>query len=446
MSKVRTIEDLLKFHFNADFFSRRAGEWSAPSGVGSCIGRLEKVSARMHRPEMYISGIADTFMQEIRRKYEAGLLGNPDLSNNQLRYLSYHLPVNDYDFLVFILSILCKSFRPSVTRGLLHSLLYKWEEWQLEEKSLILHHMKRMGIFESSAYNGMDSYLTDSGPYRLGITARREGRPITGIFARFPFPSSSISYSYFSDALRAYYREMPYEELPDLLDILDTHNNHRTDLLVLSNQVVRFKRRNGDLPDDLFEACMRRIGSPEVDVNWTLPGNASPEERGMADSARQIVKEKINSRLIKTFFEQLCDDAARRDFWMEHCDKVLKLTVYGSVDSYDKMKSRIDEELLSSHFKTLSAASDTCALVMSAESYILIEFTDVGALYVYQKGSQLYGSIFSSNIKKIDDLKTPELPSLIDTECYLSYNDEGRMIHSGYWQERLDRWIYRKLH
>lgn len=446
MSEKRHIEDLLDFHFHADLFEQRAENLSMLSEVKSCIKRLSDLSSQLDSYPVSEEDMNRSFLKEFKEAYENGSLFSMNLTSHQLRFLSYNLPVDDYDFLVYVLATLQRSFCPSMISGFLHSLLCNWRKWQPEEKTLIIDCMKKMRVFEMSFYKGIDSYLSESGPYRLGLKVRRDGQAFVKACSVLRLSSSSLSYQYFSDAIYAFYKDMPFEKLSSLVDVLKRHNKRYTSLLVLSNQIVRYKERYGYLSDHLFHLGMDMIGNPEVNVNWAIPDDFSDEKRSMVTSARKIILAKINERFIRTFFECLCEDAARRDFWVNHSERIISLKVFGSSSSRFRLRNVIGEDLLVNHFNTLTGNNETCALVMQAESYVIIEFTDVGALYVYQKGSRQYEQIFSTEIRRISDLKISTLPNLV--EYYYSYffNDEGRMIHTGHWQQRLERWIEIKLH
>jgi hypothetical protein len=51
-----------------------------------------------------------------------------------------------------------------------------------------------------------------------------------------------------------------------------------------------------------------------------------------------------------------------------------------------------------------------------------------------------------SGFEKIDDLKQPYMPQLINsTYDYLYMNSEGKMVHSGNWRYRLGLWFQKKV-
>ena len=74
--------------------------------------------------------------------------------------------------------------------------------------------------------------------------------------------------------------------------------------------------------------------------------------------------------------------------------------------------------------------------------YVIVEFTQVGALYAYKVSGQNYQRAFRKayNLEKIDDLKVTSIPMLYDLD-YSRFAKEGKMNHQGYWSSRMDRWL-----
>ena len=444
MNDSRDIKRLLKIYDHTPYICRRIENLSMPPKMKSCIERLDNISANLNSYGESNSVVPVTFMTELKYIYENGSLFEIKFTTQQLRYLSYHLPLNDYGFLDYVLSILCNHFQPSLIRGLFHSLLYNWNTWHQDEIKMILNAMSKMRVFDMSSYKGLDDYLTYSGPYRLGLKVRRAKEQILNACSLFRIQISCISYQYFSDVIYAYYEDISTDKFPEMITILEKHNNHHTSLLVLSNQVVKNYKKTGNISDELFDICMNLIGNPEVNSNWMSSRTLTAEQINMITSARNIIQLKVNEQFVKLFFEKLCDDESRKDFWIKHSELITNINVYGSADSFARLESDMDKELLNDHFKILSTIYDTCALVMYTGNYAMIEFTDVGALYVYQKYSDNYNMTLGASIQKMSDLKIPYLNALINNE-YRIYYDEGRMVHTGYWQKRLEMWIDIKL-
>ena len=119
--------------------------------------------------------------------------------------------------------------------------------------------------------------------------------------------------------------------------------------------------------------------------------------------------------------------------------------VYGSEVSRSSISYKLDPRILNRHFKVVASRNENCALVLFTTDYALVEFSLTGALYAYKKDSELYKLTVKQRIEKVDDLKLGFLGNLVDTDDGRMYmNEEGRMVHSGNWPYRLDRW-FRKM-
>jgi hypothetical protein len=165
------------------------------------------------------------------------------------------------------------------------------------------------------------------------------------------------------------------------------------------------------------------------------------------ERAREIINAALAAAVINIFFEKLCEDSKRKSFWLKHTKKIKNFKVYGSSNSQKLMGNEVSRHVLVRHFVTIASRSNTCALVMYIGEYVIIEFTDVGALYVYKKDSSKYNLIFGKGVKveSTDDLKLPYLANLVDTDTYYThYNDEGRMVHIGHWATRMKNWLNAK--
>ena len=93
---------------------------------------------------------------------------------------------------------------------------------------------------------------------------------------------------------------------------------------------------------------------------------------------------------------------------------------------------------------TESTQSQTAALAMHIDNYVMVEFSDTGAFYVYKESSS-YAKFFNrKRVDTIKDLKQPHLSSIVQNNTKSSndfYYTEGRLIHSGNWQYRLNEWL-----
>lgn len=97
------------------------------------------------------------------------------------------------------------------------------------------------------------------------------------------------------------------------------------------------------------------------------------------------------------------------------------------------------------YIETNSYSSQTSALVLFIKNKMIVEFSDTGALYVYNQTHQKVKTVTNARygISSTNDLKIPSMNVLIEANTWggYYYHEEGRMTHQGYWQQRLDGWI-----
>ena len=200
------------------------------------------------------------------------------------------------------------------------------------------------------------------------------------------------------------------------------------------------------VPSDLYDLAMKRIGDPAKSSKWSVPEIATREERNVIESAQRIMLIAISSKFINVFFTSLCESSSRLQFWLEHIEKIDDFMVYGSAYSRKSISYKLEERVLNRYYRVVNSRQDNCALVLYAGEYAIIEFSGSGALYVYKKGSELYKLTLGRKIERLDDLKLGYLGNLVDNDYGQMYmSDEGRMVHIGNWQYRLDRWIRNKI-
>ena len=150
----------------------------------------------------------------------------------------------------------------------------------------------------------------------------------------------------------------------------------------------------------------------------------------------------ISSKFIHIFFSSLCKDKARMKFWLERIETIDYFKVYGSIISKNSIQYKLDPKIINRHFEVVNTRNENCALQLCIKDYVLVEFSGSGALYAYKKGSINYNMAFKHKIDRLDDLKLSFLGNLVDIDFGQMYmNDEGRMVHSGNWQYRLEKWL-----
>ena len=335
---------------------------------------------------------------------------------------------------------------PILLRGRIHSLLREWTKFEIDIRIRLIDFITvKIKVINQEKYNKMLEYLNENGGYKLGYSMGSLRKNFYSCCEIFRLSNKRISYSYFSDVLCGYFETSPTPSIPEIEKILTAHNQAYTDKRVISRIIVK-AWENKKLPSDLYDLAMRRIGDPAKESKWSVPEIATREERNIIENAKRIMQIAISSKFINVFFTNLCESSSRRQFWLEHVEKVDDFVVYGCSFSRNYISYKLEDRILNRYFRVVNSRHDNCALVLYSGDYAIIEFSGSGALYVYKKDSELYKRTLGKRVERLDDLKIGYLSNLVDNDYGQMYmRDEGRMVHIGNWQYRLDRWLRNKI-
>ena len=442
---------LLKIQFKANYFKEQGKAFLDGDVVNRNINKLLQATEDL----VDLQSRAGRFdlkhtLEKMREAYDKGVPASKVmLDNKSLRGFSYNLVHGDYLFNKFVLDVLKENWTSSYLSGLLHSLLSNWAEFDTDERKLMSEFLTRR--VESQNSRTADSlkrvlpYLKENGPFQLGYSFKNKGKSIYDCCSVFMLPRNRFTYSYFSDSLFGYYAGNTAVDFDALRNVLKRHNQVLATKKVLPNLIIAYDRK-GKLPSELQKLAMDLIGDPFLAARWAPMKDMSREEEANLEKARVILTTAISAEFINIFFRVLADDQTRLDFWLKKTKYMTDFRVFGSSYSKSRMEGRVDTKILNKHFSVTTNNQDTCALVMVVKDFAIIEFTDVGALYVYQKSNNMYKAILEDRcrVDKMDDLKVPSMNKLVDDDgTYLHFSREGKMRHSGNWAYRLDSWFNR---
>ena len=449
-----TADILLGFSFDPDTFAESIKNGLSGSVLRSNIARIDQCKDNL------LGGgpsFDDVDLEEFRSYLRSCFMAKVPVSDvsaekRQLRALSYALEAEVvYEFIRFELQVMETNWSATYLRGLLHSLLHHWMDLNMDSRvaisNFLIDALRKAESKSARRMRDMAAYINEQGPFRLGEFLRGSSLPLKDALSIFDLPSDRISYTYFSDCIAAYYTNADSSVYHEIRTILKEHNNVRTTKKLIPLMVLSEAERRR-LGKELTDFAVSMIGDPSIESNWAPFKGATEQEATNLEMAREAVLAALSAAVINIFFNTLCDDTKRRDFWLKHTNKIKDFRVYGSSYSRQLMASAVDAQVLRRHFITIPSNSNTCALVMFIGNYAIIEFTDVGALYVYMKGSRLYNLTVgqTAKVENVGDLKVSSLVNLVDDEGYLStLRDEGRMVHIGHWDSRMTRWLNNKI-
>lgn len=378
-----------------------------------------------------------------------------------LRIISYYLMklqgddrAHDYG-----LDLLDRNWKPLFFNGLIYYVLKGWnlmrtnyrdKVCQLIVKRLKLYneHNKKYLLLKDHA-----NFFEENGPLRMSSLLKAKNMSLEEAPRIIGYKTSMISLSYFSDVIVNYLKGTHFENPDKLEEIFSKHDLDRTKKLVFANLVVTAdKDGNPFEQNQLSKFANRMLGDISKSVTWTPFTGATDSDVSNLRYAKELVNQWYIRKVIEVFFEVCVQDAARKRFWLQYATDgyINDFRIAGSTLVRQKMQNddRISN-LFSRYFiNTNSKSLQTAALILFMKNKVLVEFSDTGALYAYNKDNVVVSFLYKgkNSIASVSDLKLTYLSNIVDEDYYNYYfRDEGRLRHSGEWQRRLRNWISRYI-
>ena len=437
------VKNLLNFNFNRDRVFGFADAGFNREILDKNLTRLAEIGNSMAEVRDYLTEEEIRLLiQRLHRLWyteadESGI----ELSLLESRSIGYGLEKSmEPDFVFFLQRVLEKpsNWTPSCLKGFLHSTLRLWADLNPAVRdansAFIARHSKEVDGELSKAA----PYISADGPAKLGKDTRKRKESYLMGPSAVLMPTTRLNYSYFSDMLLSYFQDVRKGEYDELKSALDLHNQTRTDKILIPALI----KKEGEYNKNLLDIATRRIGDPFDESKWAAFDGATTEQKKDLRQARKILLGWITQEIIRSFFEVLCHDRERKDFWSKHAHQITNFTVFGSNWSRQQVLGYLPSQTVLKHFNTVESTVDNCALAMYIGDYVVIEFTQVGALYAYRVDGSNYRQAFrhARSLSKIDDLKIPTITLLYDLD-HSRFAREGKMDHRGSWAWRMNRWI-----
>lgn len=377
----------------------------------------------------------------------------------ELRIVSYYLMKLQDEATAFnhALNLLDKGWKNIFFNGIVFFLMNSWclirSELRQKTSQLVIKKLheysdnnRRYVLLKNHA-----NMFEDGGPQRLAYLLASQNKDIREAPLILGCKPSSISQSYFSDVIVKYYEKSILDE--DTLEgIFTIHDNKRTKQLVFANLVMKADEDGDQLKQTQLSKFINRVlGDVSLTATWAPFIGASETEARKLKDAMQRVNMWFTRRIIETFFEVCVQDKARKDFWLDYVSYVKGFKIVGSTTTKILLQNdpRIGSLLYRHFIETNSKYSQTAALVLSIKDYVLVEFSDTGSLYAY-KQNHIKVQFIKRGVRYMtstNDLKDTSVDNLVETNTWGSmyYNDEGRLTHRGFWQNRLRIWLNIKV-
>lgn len=367
----------------------------------------------------------------------------------ELRVVSYYLKnlCSHHNGYLFAIDLLDNNWKDLFFSGIVIFLMNSWHsiEPELKEKTsrLLVSRLqkysgrnKRYNIFKANA-----NLLEMAGPIRMSALISQKGLNLNDAPRILGFKSSNLKQQYYSDVIIRYVKNNRIKDLDFIEEIFKLNDLDRTKKLVLAHLVGM----ENDSPDALFRTKLCRfangiLGDITLSATWAPFVGATQEDVDILLRAKRLINIWFTQKSIETFFEICVQDADRKNFWLRYVDKINAFKIVGSLLVKRNLMSsnKLGGMLMKQFIETNSQVSQTSALVLFINDKMMIEFSDVGALYVYELTHSMVGFVKKGNVNSTNDLKEMSIGQLMDHDFYYPY---GRMTHRGQWQERLSMWL-----
>lgn len=420
------------------------------------ISRLKSIEERMlvdKSIEVSLQSIEEV-IEKVKQFSAKDQIDLEKWSIRELRIVSYYmmkLRSNNKAF-YYAIQLLDNKWKSLYFNGLVFYLLNSWhsleEEYKEVTSSLILKKLaeytdnnRRYVLFKNNA-----NLFEHNGPLRMGKLLIARNIDLKKAPEILGFKASAFKQSYYSDVIVRYIIDKKITNFDYIEEIIDLHNHDRTKKLIFAH-LVELENAKGDAISrmHLCKFINRKLGDVTLKTTWAPFPGATTEEAQRLKSVSKLVYMWFAQQIIEVFFEICVQDPERKKFWLKYVNNLSSFKIVGSILTKKMLMQdrRINTMFYKHYITTNSHSSQTSALVLFIKNKMIVEFSDTGALYVYNQTHTQVKLITSINrsINSTNDLKIPSMEQLIEIGDFYYYNEEGKMHHRGNWVPRLTNWM-----
>lgn len=415
------------------------------------LGKLNKILSISSDYQSIIASEAKVLILRDKIMSNKNIISVMNFKNSEIRLLSYVLDyfVNESQIFEALLIRIKENWCNSHIAGLTYYLIKNWgsaNEQKIKVVSTLL--FEKVAEYKGTRksivkFKKFVPYFRDiNTPIRLGIHCFDNNIEPLEMSTILGFPRNWVIYKFFSGVILSYYKKASKDDVQTYVNIvsfLKEHTDLHTSKKLIPQMIIDAdKFSNIEVIDIVKNIALERIGDPVIETNWLPDAGISVDEIQNLKNAQQILNGWISAQFVDLFFRECINDPRRKEFWMRYTHAVKNVRIFGS--TIQKSNLLCDERLRPVMKERFSVVhnSNISALVMDIGEYRLIEFSDIGnAFYAYVIDSDNCPDI-SKEYSYINSLKRTHLDSLISGDYY---RREGRLSHSGDWENRLKYWL-----
>ncbi len=403
----------------------------------------------------------DEIISKVIRMTPSGDTSMDYWTMRELRIVSYYLmKLRDDDACYrYALNLLDKNWKNMFFNGLAFYLLNSWHSIEPDYRNLTSQLlMRKLSNYSESnrRYNlwkNRANLFDSNGPARMAALLKAKNMSIVEAPSLLGFKNTTIKQAYYSDVIVKYVEDNRITDRDSIEQVFELHNLDRTKKLIFA-YLVEFEDRIGDglRRAKLCRFANTQLGDVTLASSWAPFTGATCSDAQRLKRAMQLVNMWFAQEIIESFFEICVQDKDRKSFWLNYIDKIRGFKIVGStaVKRALQSNSKIGSMFFRHFIETNSYSSQTSALVLFVKNKMMVEFSDTGALYVYNQTHPMVKTVVNPKhgISSTNELKITTMDCLVERDYwgnYSIYNDQGKLHHRGDWQGRLSSWINEKL-
>ena len=444
------------FHLLAD----RVADHQIEKVINKNVRALKQIEERMFVDKGL--NIAQQSIDEIISKViHMAPSGDTSMNNwtiRELRIVSYYLMKlrDDNVCYLYALELVDKNWKNMFFNGLVFYLLNSWHSIESDYRDLTSQLLVRKlnSYSESNRRYGLwrnRANLFDSnGPVRMAALLKAKNMSMAEAPSLLGFKNTSIKQAYYSDVIVKYVETNHITNLDSIEQVFELHNLDRTKKLIFA-YLVETEDRIGDglRRAQLCRYANVKLGDVTLASSWAPFTGATEKEVQRLRKAMELVNMWFLQQIVESFFEICVQDRERKSFWLKYVQNrsITRFKIIGStaIKRLLQSNSKIGSMFLRHFIETNSYSSQTSALALFMKNKMFVEFSDTGALYVYNQTHSMVKKVTNARygISSTNELKIPSMNVLIEANTWggYYYYEEGRMTHQGYWQQRLEGWL-----
>jgi hypothetical protein len=465
---MRKSSELLNWYFNPSDFKYRANHLfsrDTKDAFKSAILNMEKIGVISSNSEI---NLKEHHMEFVYRQFQMNRNKEPSFfssffSKRDVRILLWTLdyqPDETSEMILFskyfdnALEVIENGWKDSYIIGLWHVLIRNWSKllsFLPQRISLIKILRTKCNNYAgarrdlSAISSNISLFLKIDSPHRYALQLANDKVPVNQAHLIVNQTETILIYEFFFLMILEYIEIVDLNKVQKdwiltLYQFLLKHNSKKTDLIVCSFLINNLS--SGDQLEIVKNQTVSVIGDPIMKHQWRLSGLTEDEEKSI-ESARLKLNLLLNIEFIEVFFNKLVIDERRKKYWLKFIDRIEDIKFVGNRVNHKYLKSIEGiSKYVDSRYKTTRRNQSTCALVIYSKQFVFVEFTDTGALYIYEQKN------FTTNLNAISSMDKLKKWSSSVYACrnseqsgYVNLRREGRITHQGEWELRVDSWM-----